>query len=213
MKLIGYWMESLLDRRGLPLVEELVGSWPGRIRSAVCDYLMRGEVFEVYRLGWRCHFGCELNHGPIAYRELTDGEWVWPESLVHYVELHGVVLPEEFVRSAISGREPVASPSGKAGSLDFWIEWSSRHRSAQFRAQLEEARKAADLASRETTAKALQDGIERILGDEKESEAKCVWAGCDRRALVGRAICARHMLSDEDLHRDDVMIYRIPKFH
>ena len=29
--------------------------------------------------------------------DLTDGVWVWPEGLVHYIEAHELVLPEEFL--------------------------------------------------------------------------------------------------------------------
>ena len=29
--------------------------------------------------------------------DLTDGVWLWPEGLAHYVEVHGLPLPEEFI--------------------------------------------------------------------------------------------------------------------
>lgn len=33
---------------------------------------------------------------------MSDGTWLWPEGLSHYVREHGVVLPEEFVVHALS---------------------------------------------------------------------------------------------------------------
>jgi hypothetical protein len=32
--------------------------------------------------------------------DLTDGTWLWPQGLVHYVKIHGVALPDEFVADA-----------------------------------------------------------------------------------------------------------------
>jgi hypothetical protein len=33
-------------------------------------------------------------------RDLTDGTWVWPEGLAHYITTHDVILPDEFVEHA-----------------------------------------------------------------------------------------------------------------
>jgi hypothetical protein len=32
-------------------------------------------------------------------RDLTDGVWVWPEGLAHYVEEHDVMLPDAFLHT------------------------------------------------------------------------------------------------------------------
>jgi hypothetical protein len=44
--------------------------------------------------------------------DLTDGIWIWPEGLVHYVETHGLALPEEFVACARAhdGKAPDLPP-------------------------------------------------------------------------------------------------------
>ena len=34
----------------------------------------------------------------------TDGEWVWPKGLAHYIEHHSVALPEEFIQTMINNR-------------------------------------------------------------------------------------------------------------
>src|SRR5262245_15617423 len=53
-----------------------------------------------------CRFHCGKRWRPWGYcvssdllgtSELTDGEWLWPEGLPHYIDAHDVCLPEEFV--------------------------------------------------------------------------------------------------------------------
>ena len=40
-----------------------------------------------------CRFGCGWN----GAAERSDGVWVWPDGLAHYVERHHVMLPQAFV--------------------------------------------------------------------------------------------------------------------
>jgi hypothetical protein len=73
-------------------------------------------------------------------RCLTDGLWVWPEGLAHYVEHHDVYLPAEFLRTMTrrgwrlpEGKGP---PSGEThGEPDhaFWIAWGERQAAKQAR--------------------------------------------------------------------------------
>jgi hypothetical protein len=51
----------------------------------------------------------------LAGGELTDGEWIWPDTLPHYVERHGVMLPEELIASA-AARGWKAPPIEQVGS-------------------------------------------------------------------------------------------------
>ncbi|HEY1188039.1 MAG TPA: hypothetical protein VGE74_10300 [Gemmata sp.] len=75
-------------------------------------------------------------------RDLTDGVWMWPEGLAHYVECHAVRLPDEFVSTMEShGWEPPRPPQlppatraalasergGKIANVWFWKWWSWRH--------------------------------------------------------------------------------------
>jgi len=52
----------------------------------------------MYFGGSTCRFLCE--NKSVGNKELTDGVWVWPEGLAHYVEVHDVLLPSEFVNQA-----------------------------------------------------------------------------------------------------------------
>jgi len=63
-------------------------------------------------------------------RCLTDGRWVWPEGLAHYIEVHHVRLPEEYVEVMKQNDWKIPEleiwPTlGSQGDPDytFWIKW------------------------------------------------------------------------------------------
>jgi hypothetical protein len=69
-------------------------------------------------------------------QDLTDGVWVWPEGLAHYVSAHSVRLPEMFLEQARNHRykvtpqqlaEPHPEADGEFGVYDFelWRRWSA----------------------------------------------------------------------------------------
>jgi hypothetical protein len=75
-----------------------------------------------------CRFGCEWVDGTSC---VTDGTWVWPEGLVHYVEIHNVPLPDEFLRTMRRHlwRVPPwarALASIRRWDSTFWVEWTDR---------------------------------------------------------------------------------------
>ena len=66
--------------------------------------------------------------------DLTDGQWVWPQGLAHYIERHWVCLPEEFADTMRSNSWQVppweelamAQARGQPYDLSFWVAWSHR---------------------------------------------------------------------------------------
>jgi len=124
MKIIGYWIRSLSDD-DFPPPQELITDCDASTRNAIAEYLDAGLEFAAYRgVSW-CRFFCDH---PMGNRELTDGEWVWPEGLSHYVRDHNVRLPDEFVASVrLQSRPALPEPirylkipmnrSGKHGAL------------------------------------------------------------------------------------------------
>ena len=102
---VGYW-------RGIPRK-----SWRGDF--LVCDYLdcpdvkgfidptwdkdERKMVMDYLKEGMEQHRWCGYSTCRICGKHdngdacLTDGTWVWPNGLVHYLEKHDVRLPNEFV--------------------------------------------------------------------------------------------------------------------
>ncbi len=207
MKLIGYWMENLHDGH-LALPQELVGEMADSVRDAVCAYLCAGDPFVTYMgFSW-CRFRC--GHTGMGYRELTDGEWVWPEGLVHYVQVHSVVLPAEFVAAAMAGRRAARSERADGhqnASLDFWTEWAAQRQSPTIRARL----KAAFADAQAAEPAFVQGLVDEVLAREGESSEKYVFAGCSRRALVGRRICALHTLGNDGLKSRTAQLYRLPE--
>lgn len=82
----------------------------------VISYLRRGREFARWRGYSFCRFECGIPDPEMGHRCLTDGAWVWPEGLVHYVERHRLPLPEEFVEvaRARSGEVPDVAPAGSS---------------------------------------------------------------------------------------------------
>ncbi|SDM08877.1 hypothetical protein SAMN04488074_116111 [Lentzea albidocapillata subsp. violacea] len=64
--------------------------------SSAVRYLEQGQIF-LASSGWEDDLLDEWA-GPIAQVALrTDGEWIWPNSLAHYVTKYHVELPAEFL--------------------------------------------------------------------------------------------------------------------
>jgi hypothetical protein len=64
-----------------------------RERREVADYLDRGIVIEVSR-GWSHCRICGYDRN--GHADLSDGTYLWPEGLAHYVREHRVQLPGQF---------------------------------------------------------------------------------------------------------------------
>lgn len=71
-------------------------------REDVADHLARGFVARSYMGFSTCRLCGDPRNGAL---ELSDGTYIWPEGLAHYVREHSVRLPDEFVRHVMSVRE------------------------------------------------------------------------------------------------------------
>jgi hypothetical protein len=92
---IGYWRS--LHEPQLPDPAWFADAdWAATIRQQVVDYLSKGrQLFTWMGFSW-CRFRCE--HGKhLGARDFTDGTYIWPEGLAHYVAHHHVRLPDEVV--------------------------------------------------------------------------------------------------------------------
>lgn len=191
LTLIGYWIASLKDDV-YPPPQELVAEYDADARRAVAAYLDTGEVYAACRGHSWCRFGCPEQNG---HRELTDGRWVWPEGLSHYVRAHDVRLPDAFIRDALAATAPaLALPFDRLSArvdTAFWVEWCATHRSGALRERLQSARSAAD----EEVERLLREFMEEVAEEERVvglSEVLCAWAGCTSRTPMGRRICVVH---------------------
>ncbi|GAA1216661.1 hypothetical protein GCM10009665_03160 [Kitasatospora nipponensis] len=92
VRMLGFWGTSA--DRTLPDPADLVDAgWDESEREWVAGYLNDGQVARSWMGASRCRLCACLN----GTRDLTDGYYVWPEGLGHYVLDHGVRLPAEFL--------------------------------------------------------------------------------------------------------------------
>jgi hypothetical protein len=92
VRLIGYWRNGAGD--GWPDPRDLVDeAWDEREHERVASYLEQGFI------PWVAagRSTCRLCGAPNGSAELTDGVYLWPEGLAHYVRDHSVRLPAEVV--------------------------------------------------------------------------------------------------------------------
>jgi hypothetical protein len=108
---IGYW--SGHGSGGWPDPRSFIDlSWDERERADVRDYLTRGFVAAAFMGRSLCRL-CGAEAGSL---ELSDGAFVWPEGLAHYVSIHSVRLPERFV-------EHVLEMTGRLQQADVDEDW------------------------------------------------------------------------------------------
>ena len=186
---IGFWVESLKDE-ARPAPQELIGTLPIDTRSALADYLATGLTYDTYRGYSWCRFNCGIEQSHMGKCALSDGRWLWPEGLAHYVREHNIVLPEEFVNHALSGIARRQPERTEDVNLSFWTQWCRPRRSADFLDGMRTARVAAEVR----IAAMRTERIATLLKDKGLSDEPCIWNGCGQQALDGMRVCAEHSL-------------------
>lgn len=183
---IGFWITSLKDDSLFP-PQEFAGK---RFDADVLSHLKSGETYEQYRgFSW-CRFGCEVPHAEMGSCDLTDGTWVWPEGLAHYVERHNVDLPSRFL-------DHIARSSARTGAdlwnrddpvaFDFWEGWCRDNLSADYFIRLDAARQETRLLADQM----LEGHFREVEQRTGLSTDPCIWTGCSNSALLGIRFCAR----------------------
>jgi hypothetical protein len=186
LKLIGYWIRDLRDDQ-FPAPQELPVVDDVELRRKVVEYLARGVQVRQYRGSSFCRFHCGASY--LGGSELSDGEWAWPDGLSHYVESHGVALPEEFIATVVrNGCPPAAVDKSAEPSLDFWIEWCRARRNKEFlrakQAELALARERINLERLQLASRrAALEGV---------STRRCAFTACPRPALKIGVFCGWH---------------------
>jgi hypothetical protein len=193
---VGYWITSLNDDSLFP-PQEFVRTSPS---AGVASYLRSGETYEQYRGHSWCRFGCGIPHDEMGSRDLTDGTWVWPEGLAHYVESHSVNLPPRFLDHIASSVGTIANLRSQDELVEFgfWEAWCRHNLSADYFKRLEGARREAILLAEQMLEGHLHD-VEQRTGLSTDS---CIWAGCPNVALLGMRFCAKCAAKMQPLHPD-----------
>ena len=138
LKAVGYWRPNDGSEWGcaseLPDPRWLVRrGWRTRERGRILAYLRSGHEYERYAGYSYCRFWlCWTPPRRMGDSDLTDGVWVWPQGLAHYVQRHHVCLPEAFVDTMqangwqVPGNVTARGP--ERGDLlfdrSFWVAWS-----------------------------------------------------------------------------------------
>jgi hypothetical protein len=131
LRLIGYWHSDYAPSWPDPgrFVDR---SWSPSVRDAVVRYLRSCEELRYgFGTSW-CRFHCPGHgKGGVGSAERSDGRFVWPDGLVHYVERHAVRLPDDFVASLSLPAEPVPQGPDEYRIDDGWWRGQSGFGSAE----------------------------------------------------------------------------------
>lgn len=185
LEMIGFWKGRLADPYPLPM--ELPSLGYSEI-EAIADYLEAGNVAEQWRgLSW-CRYGCE---GHFGSKDLSDGVWLWPEGLAHYIRLHRVALPPAFVEHALGNtialRIDADTLRARTRSDDVWVAWSAPLRTRQ----IEDRLRLAELEAVKRCDRALAESADQLSRRRGLSQSLCISIACGRLAVAGIAICAK----------------------
>ena len=111
LRLIGYWAGP--GALNWPDPKDFVDpTWDRLERETIADYLRCGFIYRAFGGLSICRL-CGRENGAL---ELSDGVWLWPDGLAHYVDDHGVRLPAEFVDHALEYLD-------KLGDAERDVEW------------------------------------------------------------------------------------------
>lgn len=135
---LGYWRSGRDNSptKALPWPGDFVDTtWDEAEREAIAKYLEAGKTHQSWRGNSSCRLGghpsCEHLRG---YRDFTDGIYVWPEAFAHYVRVHGVKPPQEFIDHAL-GRvvrteidHPTRKPEPGYYPLPPWVQIGAKCR-------------------------------------------------------------------------------------
>jgi hypothetical protein len=98
---IGYW-NSIYEPEFPDPINFEDSNWNLAERNLVIEHLKKGTpIFSWVGSSW-CRYRCkESNMGAHC---LTDGKYIFPEKLVHYIKYHNIKPPIEFIEHVLSYR-------------------------------------------------------------------------------------------------------------
>jgi hypothetical protein len=96
--LLGYWRNESHPEWPDP-AEFVDEDWDDEERHMTSMYLASGTIARTFMGYSPCRLCGDRRNGDLEY---TDGLFIWPQGLVHYVDNHAVRLPQSFVTHAVS---------------------------------------------------------------------------------------------------------------
>jgi len=107
LELIGYWSGGEKDNAIWPDADPFIAEANYPNQQKVIDYLAHGNHMPYVICGMSHCRICGISNGA---GEFTDGYFVWPEGLVHYVRDHNLRLPKRFEKHVLSKPTPIIIP-------------------------------------------------------------------------------------------------------
>ena len=134
LKAIGFWQDNDGGFVIFPKPQSLVREgWHAAELGKILSYLGSGYCF-VANGGWStCRFNCKEGEYN-GCGNFTDGEWLWPEGLGHYIARHAVALPEELIETMkrndwkLPDVADLVPPGMWKWDHSFWLEWARINR-------------------------------------------------------------------------------------
>ncbi|MFE0464033.1 YrhB domain-containing protein [Kitasatospora sp. NPDC058965] len=96
---LGYYRELMPGEAQAPTMLTFLRANPTEDDPALCSYLRAGTPLVATTTLTSCCL-TPTNRPLGSWALLTDGTWLWPGGLAHYVEQHHLRLPPDFVRHA-----------------------------------------------------------------------------------------------------------------
>ena len=93
---VGYWWSEQEPELPMPDSNDFVEH-----EEEIILYLRSAKEINQYRGSSTCRICGDQRNGS---REHTDGVYIWPQGLAHYVEEHKTTLPEEFIQHILGSQ-------------------------------------------------------------------------------------------------------------
>jgi hypothetical protein len=110
---VGYWQSSNEPDLPMPDSNDSVEH-----EAEIVHYLKNNREINAYRGSSPCRICDKRNNGS---KEMSDGIYIWPQGLAHYVEEHKTTLPPEFVQHILDNPvEDKPEPQNRGFRASSW---------------------------------------------------------------------------------------------
>lgn len=92
---IGYWYSEKESKLPMPVANSSILSKKDKLK--IVNYLSNGKNVN----NWRGFANCRICNCRNGSADLSDGIFIWPEGLAHYVSEHNVSLPLKFTNHVL----------------------------------------------------------------------------------------------------------------
>lgn len=121
LTLIGYWRATGDFSSDYPDPRDWIDlDWDEGERSTAAWYFSSGTLFRASLGRSQCRI-CGTNNGAVEY---TDGTYVWPQGLAHYIDEHAVRLPQALIAHAV---ERVVAVADLEAVPDWWLSATQKN--------------------------------------------------------------------------------------